>query len=172
MVISNNSITYKHVIWKIIYRNSGRGPFEISIGWIKSYTWLISYNIWHSYVNQVEVITLTVLRSPPWLELRVILGWYLIYMTLVCESCWSHHFESSTFATMTWIKSYTWLISYNIWHSYVNHVEVITLKVLRSPQWLELRVILGWYLIIYDTRMWIMLKSSLWKFYVRHHDLN
>ena len=140
--------------------------------WIKSYTWLISYNIWHSYVNHLEVITLKVLRSPPWLELRVILGWYLIYMTLVCESCWSHHFESSTVATMTWIKSYTSLISDNIWHSYVNHVEVITLKVLRSPPWLELRVILGWYLIIYDTRMWIMLKSSLWKFYVRHHDLN
>jgi hypothetical protein len=73
---------------------------------------------------------------------------------------------------MTWITSYTWLISYNIWHSYVNHVEVITLKVLRSPPWLELRVILGWYLIIYNTRMWIMLRSSLWKFYGRHHDFN
>jgi hypothetical protein len=92
-------------------------------------------------------------------------------MTLVCESYWSHHFGSSTVATMTWIKSYTWLISYNIWHSYVNHVEVITLKTIRSPPWLELRVILGWYLIIYDTRMWITLKSSLWRFYGRHHDL-
>ena len=103
MVISNDNITCKHVIWKIIYRNSGRDPFEIGIGWIKSYSWLISYNIWHSYVN---------------------------------------------------------------------HVAVITLKVLRSPPWLELRVILGWYLILYDTCMWIMLKSPLWKFYGRHHELN
>jgi hypothetical protein len=140
--------------------------------WIKCHTWLISYSIWHSYVNHVEVSTLKVLRSPPRLELRVILGWYLIIYTLVCETCWNHHFESYMVATMTWIKSYTWLISYNIWHSYVNHVEVITLKGLRSPSWLELRDILGWYLIIYDTRMWIMLKSSLWKFYGCHHDLN
>jgi hypothetical protein len=74
-------------------------------------------------------------------------------------------------AKYNWIKSYTWLISYNIWHSYVNYVEVITLKVLQSPPWLELRVILDWYLIIYDTRMWIMLKSSLWQFYSRHHHI-